>query len=283
MTNPNASFEPRPPSRPPGLWRSWSRGRILLLAVFLMGSNFLGQVLFYSAGGELFIPVLAGAAGGLLLPLVLLCRSYGWSLARDFGIDFPGFAVLAVAALVAAASLAPTSLLAELSLRLHPVDPEWESYFRDNLPDSTLTILLAFVTVVIAAPFAEEIVFRGLLHRLASLQWGALPGAVVSALVFAIIHGEPWFLFGLVGVGLMLAFVYEATGSVTACWVAHGFHNAVSLSAMLSSDSVVSAPAPLTSGDIAWGIVSLGGLIILGKLLLVLGRRRRRGFGSSLL
>jgi membrane protease YdiL (CAAX protease family) len=245
------------------------------LAVFLMGSNFLGQILFYSAGGGLFTPVLAGAVGGVLLPLVLLCRRNGLSLERDFGIDFPGAGVLVVAALVAAASLAPTSLLAELSLRIHPVDPRWESFFRENLPESTLAVALAFVTVVAAAPFAEEVIFRGLLHRLASSMWGAIPGALISALIFAIIHGEPWFLFGLVGVGLMLAFVYEATGSVTACWVAHGVHNAVSLGAMLTTDAVVSAPTPLTAGDILWAVVSLAGLVFLGKILLVLGGRRR--------
>jgi membrane protease YdiL (CAAX protease family) len=174
---------------------------------------------------------------------------------------------------MAACSLVPTSLLAELSQRLHPIDPKWESLFREHLPTTIPGVVLAVFTVVLVAPLAEEIIFRGLLHRLASSMWGAVPATIISALVFGIVHGEPWFLFGLVGVGVMLAFIYETTRSVTACWAAHAVHNAVSLWAMLANEGSLAEPRAITRLDWALGAVSVLGILLVGRFLLAASRR----------
>jgi membrane protease YdiL (CAAX protease family) len=249
------------------------------LAVLLMAGNFFFQILFYIAREDLFLPVLAGSVLGVLLPAFLIARRFGFSFRRTFSLSLPHPLVLIASGLMALCSLIPTSLLAELSMRLHPVDPQWENFFQDNLPTTTVEIILAVVTVVAVAPLAEEIIFRGLLHRLTSSMWGAAPAAVVSALVFGIVHGEPWFLFGLIGVGLMLAFVYETTKSVTACWVAHAVHNSVSLWAMLGNEDGIAESQSITVQD--WGLAaaSVVGMLLVGKFLLAMGRARQRPEG----
>ncbi len=261
------------PREPRGLWETWSRGRIMGLATLLMAGNFFFQILFYMVRADLFVPVMAGAVAGVLVPMYLMARRWDFSLRGDFSLTNPHPIVLAASALLAICSLVPTSLLAELSLRLHPVDPQWESLFRDHLPTTSLGVVLAVISVVIVAPLAEEIIFRGLLHRLASSMWGAIPAALVSALVFGIVHGEPWFLFGLVGVGLMLAFIYEVTRSVTACWVAHAVHNSISLWAMLNTEGSLAEPQTITMQD--WGLaaVSVLGMLLVGRFLLRFGKQ----------
>ncbi|MEN8006493.1 MAG: CPBP family intramembrane glutamic endopeptidase [Candidatus Krumholzibacteriota bacterium] len=263
---------PQEPQQPQGLWETWSRGRIMGLATILMAGNFFFQVLFYLVRTDLFVPVLAGAVAGVLLPVYLLARRWNFTLRRDFSLTTVHPLILAAAALMALCSLVPTSLLAELSLRLHPANPQWESFFRENMPTTGPGILFAVFTVVFVAPLAEEIIFRGLLHRLASVMWGAMPAALISALVFAIVHGEPWFLFGLVGVGFMLAFIYETTRSVTACWVAHAVHNAVSLWAMLNAEGSLAEPQPITMQD--WGLAagSILGMLVVGRFLWTVGK-----------
>ena len=243
------------------------------LATLLMAGNFFFQILFYMVRADLFVPVMAGAVAGVLVPMYLMARRWDFSLRSDFSLTNPHPIVLAASALLAVCSLVPTSLLAELSLRLHPVDPQWESLFRDHLPTTSLGVVLAVISVVIVAPLAEEIIFRGLLHRLASSMWGAIPAALVSALVFGIVHGEPWFLFGLVGVGLMLAFIYEVTRSVTACWVAHAVHNSISLWAMLNTEGSLAEPQTITMQD--WGLaaVSVLGMLLVGRFLLRFGKQ----------
>lgn len=243
------------------------------LTVLLVTGSFFFQILFFLARDDLFVPVLAGSIAGVLVPVFLIARRFGFSLEEDFGLDRPRPTILAGAALMAICSLLPTSLLAEFSLRLHPADPTWESFFRENLPTTAGGVVLAVITVVAVAPLAEEIVFRGLLHRLASSMWGALPAALISGLVFGIIHGEPWFLFGLVGVGLVLAFIWETTRSVTACWVAHAVHNSISLWAMLNSEGGLAEAQAITMQD--WGLAagSVLGMVLVGRFLLTPGKR----------
>lgn len=264
---------PREPENPQGMWETWSRGRIMGLATLLMAGNFFFQILFYMVRTELFMPVLAGAAAGVLVPVYLVASRWRFPLRRDFSLNLPHPLVLVAAGMLAVCSLVPTSLLAEMSLRLHPVDPQWETFFRENMPTTGFGIILAVFTVVIVAPLAEEIIFRGLLHRLASSMWGAVPAALISALVFGIVHGEPWFLFGLVGVGFLLAFIYEATGSVTACWVAHAVHNSISLWAMLNTEGSLAQPQTISMQD--WGLAagSVLGLVLVGRFLWTIRNR----------
>jgi membrane protease YdiL (CAAX protease family) len=259
---------------PPSLWSTWGRGRILGLTTLLMVGNFFCQILAFVIQEDLFLPVLAGAVCGVLLPAYLLARRWNFDFRSDFGLTVPHPLVIGAVVLLAVCSLVPTSLLAELSLRLHPADPEWESFFQEHLPGTTPEILLAVLTVVIVAPLAEEIIFRGLLHRLTSSLWGAGPAALISALVFGIVHGEPWFLFGLIGVGLVLAFVWETTRSVTACWIAHAVHNSISLWAMLGSEGALAESQGITTQDLVLAVVSLGGLLLVGRFLWSVGKLR---------
>ena len=265
--NGNNESPPQAPTPSDGLWDSWGTGRILGLIFMLLAGNFLFQILFYVVGGGLFLPALAGAGIGVFLPLLMMNRQSGLKIDRDLRLNNPGGMTLLIAGAMAIASLVPTSLLAELSLWMHPPDPDWIALFQDNLPHTPLGYAIAFVAVVLAAPLAEEIIFRGLLHRLASRQWGGVAATILSSLIFAIIHGEPWLFFGLMGVGLMLGVVYETTRSVTACWVAHAVHNGISLGLMISSGEVVIESDPITSQDWAWGGLSLLVLIILARWL----------------
>jgi membrane protease YdiL (CAAX protease family) len=260
--------EPRlPPAPAPGLWESWGRGRLLALAALLVMGNFACQIFWYSRGGGLFAPVLFGAVGGVILPLLVLGRRWRWRPARDFGLDRPTPVAAAGAVLMALAALAPGSLLAHLSQRLHPVDAEWLTHYTQNLPRSPGDIAIAIAAVVVAGPLAEELIFRGLVHRVFSRTWGPWPAIVASALVFGLVHGEPWYLLGLVAVGAMLAFVWETTRSLTACWLAHAVHNGVSLGVMVAEGPAGAQPQAPTPVDLAVAAASLAMLVLVGRWL----------------
>lgn len=233
-----------------------------------MVGDFALQIIFDALGGGLFLPVLLGTIGGVFIPLYLITRSSQLPWRHDFSLHWRHPVILLGAALMAVSALAPTALLAQLSLRLHPPEPEWTAFMAENMPRGTAAIALSFLTVVVLAPLAEEIVFRGLLHRLASRMWGPWPAAIVSSLIFGVVHGEPWYLFGLIGIGFVLAVVYEATGSVLACWITHVVHNGVSLAMMIWGDPPTSEAAPLSPLDwvIAGGSLVL--LVLLGRLLM---------------
>ena len=98
---------------------------------------------------------------------------------------------------------------------------------------------------------------------------------IVIGIIGAVIGG---FLFGLIGVGLVFGFVFQATGSVTTAWAAHAVHNTVSFAMMLQAQEVISDPAPFTARDAGWLLLSVGGMLLAGGYLLARGRLRRDAF-----
>ncbi len=261
-----AQQAPRQPA--PSLWSTWPSVHIFGLAVALMAGDFVMQIIFFSVGGGLFLPVLLGTVGGVFVPLYLLARNANLPARYDFSLWWRQPLIMVASALMAVTALAPTSLLAQLSTRLHPPTPSWTAFMNESMPEGTPAIILAFFTVVIAAPLAEELIFRGLLQRLFARAWGPWPAIIVSALIFGIIHGEPWYLFGLIGIGVVLAVVYEATGSVLACWITHMVHNGISLAMMIWSDQPTDEVVPLTTTDWAIAAGSLVLLVLLSRFLL---------------
>ncbi len=86
---------------------------------------------------------------------------------------------------------------------------------------------LAFMApvVILVAPIAEEIFFRGFLHKGLRRRlpvWGA---AVVSSIVFGLVHVHPLLMPALFVVGLGLALLYERQRSLLAPVVAHATFN----------------------------------------------------------
>ncbi|MFA4030264.1 MAG: hypothetical protein GDYSWBUE_001906 [Candidatus Fervidibacterota bacterium] len=91
-------------------------------------------------------------------------------------------------------------------------------------------IITVFLTGVLAAPVIEELIFRGALYSALRQRMGVLSGAVLSSLLFAILHPQsivgvpPLFI-----VGIALSLLYELRRSVIGCIFAHALINFFSL------------------------------------------------------
>ena len=85
------------------------------------------------------------------------------------------------------------------------------------------------------APLGEELAFRGLLFPWLRGQLGAGAGAVVSGLVFAILHGVPVLIPALTAIGIALALLYHRCGSLWPVIVAHGTFNAFMVIALYAA------------------------------------------------
>lgn len=261
------------PQPPGGASEGWEQARLLSLAALLFVANWACQVIWLGLAGGLFPSVVAGALFGTLLPLALLARSPRWAAVRELRLRWPSPAAAGGSIVVALCSLAPGSVLGWVSLQLHPVDPQWLARFAEDLPQAPAEVAVAALAVVVAAPLAEELVFRGLVHRSFSRTWGPWPAILLSSLVFSIVHFEPWYLLGLLAVGLMLGFVWEVTRSLACCWLAHAVHNAVSLAIMVADGPAGAEPPAPTPGGLA---LAGGSLLVLGLVGLRLWRSRPR-------
>jgi len=240
--------DPHPPRRP-GLWEAWTGGQLLTFALLLLGAHLFWQVLFFELTGNAFGPVLGAAVLAVVLPCAAAAWWHGESLAAAFELR-GGWLPLAAGAAAGLLAWAPAGLLAELSSRLRPPSPEYLEFLQQHLPTGPGATAVAFLAVVVGAPVAEELLFRGLLFRLARDRWGLAGGAVLTGLFFGVAHWEPWSLFGLVGLGILLAVLYQWTGSLLAPMVAHGVHNGISLFLMLRwRDQLITETPEAAGGD----------------------------------
>jgi len=84
-----------------------------------------------------------------------------------------------------------------------------------------VVISLMAVAAVLVAPVCEEIVFRGYLFPFAKKYTGTWIAAICSGLVFAAAHGSLAALLPLFIFGVVLAMLYEKTGSIWAPMAVH--------------------------------------------------------------
>jgi len=92
---------------------------------------------------------------------------------------------------------------------------------------------VVFFSVVVMAPIAEEVLFRGLLYNFLRRHLDRWTAACAGALLFSFLHGvlaDQWALFAL---GLMLTWVYERTGRLLPAVILHAVNNGIAVGYML--------------------------------------------------
>ena len=118
-------------------------------------------------------------------------------------------------------------------LRFVDADPSEAAEALTSLVGGNLDRILLSLMVVVAAPLAEEIFFRGLLLRALRRHMNAWWAVTVQALVFAAVHFQSLqfaglFVFGLIAGGLAVHF-----NRLGPSWATHVAFNAVTLAILL--------------------------------------------------
>ena len=179
------------------------------------------------SGNPLLALVLVG--GGLEVVLLVAVwrrgpRRYGHSweslgLARTFN----GGASLALAVFLASLGFSILYAIVVWALGLDAMRPV---QLPGELLDTFAQRIVLFGLIVLLAPFAEEVFFRGFLLPVFSARWGFLSGAVGVSAIFAIMHGAGSFAPAFVS-GMLFAWLYRRTRSLWNCCLAHGVQNAL--------------------------------------------------------
>jgi membrane protease YdiL (CAAX protease family) len=96
-----------------------------------------------------------------------------------------------------------------------------------NLGDAGIWgLVFAVMSACLLAPFAEEILYRGVLFGSIRNRLGVVPGALLSAAVFAILHFYDGYGLLSVGVfGFSCALLYAGTGSLSTVIALHILYN----------------------------------------------------------
>jgi uncharacterized protein len=86
----------------------------------------------------------------------------------------------------------------------------------------------------VIAPIAEEIVFRGYLYPVVKRFTEPVIAAIFTGVIFGAIHGQIWAVIPLSLFGILLAVLYEKSGSIWACILCHGMFNTINVFFMLT-------------------------------------------------
>lgn len=92
------------------------------------------------------------------------------------------------------------------------------------------SLLPVFIGLVIAAPIAEELVFRGFIYQGLRKKLSLWPAAVISSLLFALVHGQ--FNVGITVfiMALGACWLIEKTGSIYSSILLHMLKNLIAFS-----------------------------------------------------
>ena len=86
---------------------------------------------------------------------------------------------------------------------------------------------------VVAVPLCQEFIFRGLIFGGLRRSVGLMPGTLMSAALFAIVH-PPGSMLPMFLLGLLTAYVYDKTRALLAPVLVHAAFSAVLLVAPLA-------------------------------------------------
>lgn len=95
-------------------------------------------------------------------------------------------------------------------------------------------VLVLILVVVVAAPIAEEVFYRGLLQRTMSRRWPIWPVMIATALLFAASHGQILQFPALAAFGLVLSYLAHRTGRLGRNTWAHVGFNATTVAVLLA-------------------------------------------------
>lgn len=85
--------------------------------------------------------------------------------------------------------------------------------------------LASWILLVVIAPVTEELLFRGLVLNALLRRYSPLVAVLFSALLFALLHMNPWQLPVAMVSGVLLGWLYVRTRSLWPCLLGHAFMN----------------------------------------------------------
>lgn len=197
----------------------------------------LGNLLYTVAGGDPSAPTttvaihLASVTGlwiGFVGGPIVATRFWGsHSLRVDFGLavhvgDVPVGVIAGV-----------VTQLVFVPLVSWPVERLWSIDVDEptrQLLDTTLgSRVVLYLVIIVGAPIAEELFFRGLLLRSLARRFDDRTAIAVSALVFSLSHFKAAQIPGLFVVGIVFAVLTRRSGRLGPAIIAHMVFNATAL------------------------------------------------------
>jgi membrane protease YdiL (CAAX protease family) len=241
------------------LRRSWQMEHFMRNLAILLGCLYIGFFLMWLSAyfhgeterhllghtAKIIVAVLCFQGASLVLVHAFV-REHGMSWRDAFGLNHrlkPAIALGVVAGLVAVPVTSGLQVLSSFLLELvHMPSPEQEAVQVLRASATWVNRLVLGVTAILVAPFAEEVLFRGILYS--AIKQSGFPrlAVAISALVFSTIHFNLAAFLPLAAFAIALAWLYERTDNLAASITAHSVFNGVNFIMLFAVSSLDHVP-----------------------------------------
>jgi len=192
---------------------------LALLLLYYLGS--------YWQSKELYQGLLNTQIIIILLPVLLILRILKQDSRKVLRMNAPK---LLPTILIPFMAIPAAILVATLAQLINSIFPFPEQYLENltKLFNMDIPLWRSFLIVAVAPGICEEIMFRGLFPRFFE-KYGMKVNIVITALLFAAFHLDPFRFLPVFLLGLLLGYITLRSGSIYLSMLSHALNNALAL------------------------------------------------------
>ena len=132
-----------------------------------------------------------------------------------------------------------------------------------------LQFIIQIISLCILTPIWEEVFFRGVVFRRLSLRYKTTTAAVVSSIIFGLMHFGGSSMFHAFLVGVLFCYIYARTQNIWVPIILHGFGNFLSTLSLLAPSTTTPVIPEVTKADLQLTILMTGIPIFVFLIILI--------------
>ena len=218
-------------------------GGVAVGAQFIVGYPMLwilGKSFFTSTIGTTIYSALVYVVTALIVIFVPWLVKKEWKTSKkELGLtDFPTFTDIGISILGFIATILISGIVLNILQVFNLVDAsQTQDVGYSNLMTG-FDRAIAFISLVVVAPFAEEVIFRGWLYGKLKTTSGVVVATILTALVFGTLHGQ-WNVGITVAImSVIVCIERELTGTIHAGILTHMLKNGVAFGLLVLSGAL---------------------------------------------
>jgi hypothetical protein len=217
----------------PARWKIWDVCKVAILFLFFSQIIYGFEYLFFHLDIYLRMVINTYILDVTVITLVIFVVTaiYRQSLS-SLGLSLKNWLKAVFVGIVGYITILPTLFLITLVVfslaRGLDYQPPHQAVFDLFLIEQRkAVIVLSTILVAILGPIGEEIFFRGFMYKAIRNRFGVRIGLILSAALFAGLHNNLIGFLPIMALGMLLAYLYEKSGSLIPSITVHIIHNSL--------------------------------------------------------
>jgi len=228
---------------PPDIFAAFNHYILLFFGLTCILSSVFIQQLFYLAD-QLRVGLVVAPVLGIILPVWAVTRRFPAGFRSQLLIARPQLLMTLYVLVATAAVVVIVDFIYAVSQQFLTPPADYVEGLKELKPTGIVPVAVTFFGICVLVPFAEEIVFRGLVQRIFSRNMGPVLAMLLAGAFFGVIHLTPQLLLSMIVFGIFLGYLFMATSNLVYPILAHAVLNSVSYVQLLvlPEDQLASVP-----------------------------------------